>query len=70
MVTVQTATPEQITNCVLVLKGHIDRVEAQNEMRRKALIAILGLIDYLGREGVPEQIRQIATDALEGGNDG
>ena len=30
MVTVQTATPEQIADCVLTLKRHIDRVEAES----------------------------------------
>ena len=33
MVTISTATPEQIANCVLVLKGHIDRVEADSRAK-------------------------------------
>ena len=33
MVTVQTATPEQIADCVLTLKRHIDRVEADNRAK-------------------------------------
>ena len=38
---IQTATPEQIASCVVALKAHIDRVEAENRRLREALEQIM-----------------------------
>ena len=34
MMAIQTATPDQVASCVLALKAHIDRVEAENARLR------------------------------------
>ena len=50
MVAIRTATPEQVADCVLTLKRHIDRVEADNRAKDaeiKRLRAALGW--YVGR---------------------
>ena len=33
MAPIETATPEQVARCILALKAHIDRVEAENQRK-------------------------------------
>ena len=75
MVSIQTATPEQVADCVLGLKRHIDRLEAENQRYRKALERIGALSDSVNNftsDATLAWFRAlgIARVALKGESDG
>ena len=71
MIPIETATPEQVCDCVLGLKRHIDRLEAENRRYCKALERIHDTVtDYqLRYTEARNQVMALAQDALEGWKD-